>query len=220
MKTAKVVKTDRNTAGGDTFHVNIDGVVKTLCFRRKRKNTAVRCTKPAGYDTWHLGTGACKFHGGEAGRQPAMKTARHAHATRARLQESIDKYIQMDRASLLDMTHELAATRAMFDEFLEHYPDPSDENYGIAFHRFQSAIGTLGTLVEKISKIESRNTITTAQVLYLRATVADILMKYIVEPDLRMLAARELANRMGGELSMQFEHYETPSVIEGQYADD
>jgi hypothetical protein len=51
-------------------------------------------------------------------------------------------------------------------------------------------------LVDNISKIESRNAITANQVLYLRATIANILVTWITDPSDRERAVKELTTRM------------------------
>lgn len=201
-----IVKVDSDTAGGPTYFVKLPykREEEAICFRRKstkKGDTGQRCTNRAGYGTWHLGEGACKLHGGCAGRPPL--TAKNAVQAKRRLQSKVDEYLNKDRSELLDLTSELAFTRAMFDEFTENFPDPTDDNYGIAFHRFSVIVGTLGSLVEKMSKIDSRNTLTTAQVLYLRATIADIFLKYLPDPMTRERAVRELANRLGGDVSLE-----------------
>ena len=73
----------------------------------------------------------------------------------------------------------------------------------------------MSNLVEKISKIDNRNALTAAQVLYLRATVADLLMKYLPDPQLREKAAKELAVRLGGdvEVTMPRSEYSLPGGV-------
>lgn len=207
----KRIQEEKDTIGGTTYHVQIKGesVARPLCFRRLRNNEDqyARCSNVAGFKTDHAGTGACAYHGG-ASKSHGIVTGANARVTKLRLQDKIDTYLQSDRDKLMDLSYQLAATRAIFDEFIVNFPDPSDDNYGINLHRFQGIVGTLSTVVEKISKIDNRNTLTTAQVLYLRATVADLLMKYIKDPDLRERAARELAARMGGDMSVELQSYE------------
>jgi hypothetical protein len=131
---------------------------------------------------------------------------------RGTLRKRVDEYLEKDRNSLLDMTEELAITRSIFDEFLEYYPDPQSEDYGIWFHRFQEVLGTLGTLVEKMSRIDTRNTLTAAQVLYIRATMVDIILKYLPDPEKRELMVRELAARLGGDQSVALKRAELPKM--------
>lgn len=211
------IRVESDTVGGDTYFVKLPGrweTEKALCFRQMKNDHALRCTHEAGYGTDHVGTGACKYHGGNSvGR---ITTGQHATKARMRLDGKIQQYLGQDRAKVLDLTYELAATRAVFQEFLEEkFPGTEDEEYGIALFRFNQMIGTLGTLVEKISKIENRNTLTAAQVLYLRATVTDLLLKYIPDPDVREQAVRELAIRMGGdvEVEMSRSEYSLPGKV-------
>lgn len=220
-KDAKVVRIDEETLGGPTYYVNIKGEKdnRPLCFRKMKNNPAYRCTHPAGYRTDHPHTGACRFHGG-ATKTPTITTGMYAVQTRKRLDENIQAYLNKSRNELLDLTQHLAATRAIFDEFINNFPDPTNDDYGVWFARFNSLIATLGTLVEKISRIDSRNTLTAAQVLYLRAVMIDVLLKYIPEPDSREMVIREISLRMGGEIDVEMRPSEIsiPGVfVEGNY---
>lgn len=201
---AKICKIDKDTLGGPTYWVIRAASHKkeALCFRKLKNNPEMRCTHPAGYMTDHPGTGACKYHGG-ATKRPTISTGMHAVKTRKRLQEKIDTYLNKSRDELLDLTEHLAATRAIFDDFILAFPETNSEEYGLWFNRFNSLISTIGTLVEKISRVESRNTLTAAQVLYLRATMIDVLMKYLPDPDTRERVVKELAIRMGGDLALE-----------------
>lgn len=214
---ARVMRKEEGTIGGTTYYVRLKGEkVRALCFRKMKNQPDMRCTHEAGYRTDHLGTGACRFHGG-APKMPAITNGMTAHVTRMRLQNKIDDYLGKSRDELLDLTQHLAATRAIFDEFMGGFPNVDDESYGIWFNRFNVLITTLGTLVEKISRIDSRNTLTAAQVLYLRATMIDVLMKYVPDPDQRERVVKEIAYRMGGDLevSMKPSEVSTNVLIEG-----
>jgi len=212
------IRSEEGTAGGRTYYVILPGTKeeKALCFRQIKKDPTLRCTNPAGYDTWHNGSGACKFHGGNNSNHPNIVTGKKAVMTKMRLDDQIQAYLNDDRGKLLDLSYELAASRAMFNEFLnEKFPDPSSEDYGIALHRFTELIGTIGSLVDKISKIENRNSLTTAQVMYLRATVADLLIKYVTDPEGRERAVRELVSRMGGDVSHEMEMRRSEYTLPG-----
>lgn len=208
------------TVGGDTYNVKLprESEARPLCFRRISSNTTMRCTNPAGYKTSHNGTGACLYHGGGSGESVAMTnitTGKHSKSTRSRLNDNVQTYLNMDRTKLLDLTEQLAYGKAIFDEFIEGYPRPEDEHYGVWLNRFMLMLSSLGTLVEKMSRIDTRNTLTAAQVLYLRATVADILMKYLPDPYDRERAAKELASRMGGEVSEEVSMLPSEIDVEG-----
>jgi hypothetical protein len=199
------IRVVEDTYGGNTYYVTLPGKnmrEQALCFRPLKKQPAIRCTQQAGWDTSHLGTGACKLHGGCVDGVK-ITTGKYSRATKMRLNDNIQKYLDGDRNILLSLDYELAATKAVLDEFLEKkFVDTDDDNYGSSFNKFVEIIGTLGTLVEKISKMETRNTMTAAQVMYLRATVLDLLMKYIPDANMRETAARELAMRMGGDIAV------------------
>jgi hypothetical protein len=210
---AQVLRTDAGTPGGDTHWVVTPKhqTARALCFRQIVGDPTRRCTNKAGLDTWHAGTGACSHHGGSVTEGMGMVTGKFSKL-RGTLRKRVDEYLEKDRNSLLDMTEELAITRSIFDEFLEYYPDPQSEDYGIWFHRFQEVLGTLGTLVEKMSRIDTRNTLTAAQVLYIRATMVDIILKYLPDPEKRELMVRELAARLGGDQSVALKRAELPKM--------
>lgn len=202
------IKEEEGTNGGTTYYVRLPNskVSDALCFRAIHKQPELRCTNHAGAGTWHLGTGPCKFHGGNAGGEKGnLKTGKTAFVTRGRLGAAIQEYLSQDRSKLLDMTEQLAATKAIYDEFINNVPEYDDEKWGIFLSRFQNIVRSMNELVNGISVIDNRNTLTAAQVLYLRATVADILMKYITDPSIRDRAARELANRMGGDMEVELQ---------------
>lgn len=207
------IDVDKGTIGGDTYwveHPDWAGEQHALCFRRiKEANRTYddeRCTQAAGYGTDHAGTGACKFHGGAGITTSLSGNFRHGRGAvqmRKILAERIDDYVENDSEQLFDLTYELAAMRVMMRELIDRFPNPNDEeNYermsSIAMQRIMTMIQATGSLVDKISRIESRNTITAAQVLYLRARMADILVKYIPDPDRREHAIQELAHSMPG----------------------
>lgn len=214
---AKLVRTQEGTLGGRTYWVKLpnERQAKSLCFRRIHGEENKRCTNMAGYGTEHVGEGACKFHGGATVDHPNIVSGAHAVQTRNRLSTSIDSYLQRDRDDLLDLTYHLASTRAMFDEFMERFPEPESEDYGIWFHRYTIIIGTLGTLVDKISKMDARNSLTAAQVLYIRACIVDLFLKYIPDNDTRERAIRELASRMGGDVEVEMRPSEIPGIGSG-----
>jgi len=207
------------TLGGVTYIIVKNGETKprALCFRRLRgkdengndKNPLglYRCSRPAGYKTDHLGEGACNLHGGSNANQSVIikniKSGKGSVQTRKLLADKINNYLENDVEELYDLSKELAAMRAIFDEILRDIPDPTNsEADKISFHgdvgRLIVLVETIGTLLDKISRVQNRNTLTTAQVLYFRATISDIFIKYIKDPIIREEAVKELANRVMG----------------------
>lgn len=118
---------------------------------------------------------------------------------RRRLEDRIDNFLD-DRENLLDLSQELATARAMFEEFIEKVqPDPDSDDYGIHLARTIKLVSTIGTLVDKISKVQSRNALSAAHVLYVRAAIADLFVKWISDPDDREAAIQDLLFRIGGD---------------------
>lgn len=196
-----IYKIEKKTPGGQTYTVLLPGTEEPtlLCFRRTGKiddPVDMRCTKAAGAYTWHPGTGACKFHGGEAGRK--IVHGRGSVVARKRLKASVEAYLAEDKDVLMDLTRELAVMKALMDEVLEKFPEDDDKSYNTEIRKLVGLVQATGSLVEKVSKIEARNTLTAAQVLYLRATMIDLFMKWIPEPKDRQRAIDELMHRMGG----------------------
>lgn len=210
------IRVDKTTYGGPTYYVTRIGSDKeeALCFRpsRGKGNTKVvdadgrliRCDYPAGRNTDHLGYGACSRHGGggkgEILGNPLfiMSSKGNGGKIQKTIKTRIDEFRNKDKAELYDLTYELSTVRAIFEELVERLPDPNNDDFPGELYKIVNLVGTIGSLVDKISRIESRNTMTVAQVLYLRTVVADILMKFITDPEQRELAARELAQRVGG----------------------
>jgi hypothetical protein len=216
------IRIEEGTPGGKTYYVKLpeQKIERALCFRHCMNKQGFRCTKPAGFNTFHTGTGACNIHGG-GGKEEKLPgrftTGKTATMMRKRLDEKVQKYLGDEREKLLDMTYELAVTKIIFQEFLDTYPGIEGDQqkdgmfstkYETFIKRFTDFISTVSNLVEKMSRVETRNTLTAAQVLYLRATIADILMKYVLDPLDREKAAKELATRMGGDVEVEMNRSE------------
>jgi hypothetical protein len=206
------IREESGTIGGVTYWItrkdDPDQEEKSLCFRVlngvDNRGKGFRCNRPAGMNTTHYGTGACKLHGGN-NELSTLKTGKSAVLTRTILQDKIEEFLDGDSADLTNLTVELATLRAIFSEFLENFPKYEGDltkteavDYGVALARAMKLTSSISSLLEKISKIEARNTLTAAQALYLQATVADILLKHISDPNNRDRAVRELTNRMSG----------------------
>lgn len=198
------VTIEKGTIGGDTYwveHPDWEGEEVALCWRRVRGSDepGARCSQEAGFGTWHSGAGACRYHGGLAGRN--VKTGKNAPVSRSHLAKKINDYIETgDRDSMLDMTYELAAMRVLFQEVVDHFPSPDEQGYSGNVQRLISMVTATGSLLDKISRIQSRNNITAAQVMLLRVTIAEILVKYVPDVGKREMAMKELMDMIpGGE---------------------
>ena len=87
-----------------------------ICGAQKRQGEGV-CTRPAGWGTDHPGEGRCKLHGG---KNP-IRHGRYSTVKRERIRELIEQY-EAD-PDPLDMGGELAACRALFQDFIERYDE-------------------------------------------------------------------------------------------------
>ena len=208
------ITTEKKTLGGDTYwieHPEWVGEERAICFRKLKAKSRERndlppdsrCSREAGWGTWHLGEGACRTHGGSVKRAGnGMVTGKGATTTRSHLKQRIDEYIESgDRENMLDLTFELASLRVLLKDLIDNFPEPDADTYTSQVNRTITMIQATGSLVDKMSRIESRNSITVAQVMYLRVAVADILAKYITDIPMRERAMKELMSRVqGGEI--------------------
>jgi hypothetical protein len=107
------------------------------------------------------------------------------------------------------MTEELAAAKAILHRIIDDYPSYTVEPlFGLFLKRFNESVTSLSNLADKMSRIESRTALTSAEVLYIRATMVDLFMKYITDPAIREGAVKELAARMGGDVEAQMRNSE------------
>lgn len=208
------IEKEKGTLGGDTYfvrHPKWRNEERAICFRPV-KNIPVEdnegrhrlggyCERPAGWRTDHEGEGACSTHSGNAGR-PSINGNRSEKAAQS-MRRRIEDYLGDDQNVLMDLTFELGALRVMFQDVVDMFPTPGDDDYTIYVSRALNMITAAGSLVDKISKIENRNTITVNQVLYIRALMANMFLKYIPDPDLRERAIEELAASIPNTVSTE-----------------
>jgi len=157
-----------------------------------------RCGHEAGWGTEHLGYGRCKFHDGTVVRKGRITHGR----TSARLREQVQQKVMyfMDNPARLSISREIAMMRGLTDvvlemvtakgsemEFMEVYPD------------IMRSLEMIGRMVDKSSQIETRSALTASQVLYIQATMADLLNSYITDPTIREDALAHLVDRLGGQ---------------------
>ena len=73
------------------------------------------CTQKAGWGTDHPGEGRCKLHGGSS----LIRSGRYSTVKRERIRELIAQFEADDNP--LDTLPELAAARALFQDYIERY---------------------------------------------------------------------------------------------------
>lgn len=92
-----------------------DGPHATCGATTKRKGTP--CSKPAGWRTDHAGVGRCYLHGGAT----PVKHGRYSTIKHERLRTLIEQHAAADDP--LNILPELAAARALFQDFVERYEE-------------------------------------------------------------------------------------------------
>src|SRR5689334_21056250 len=100
---------------------SLDG---TRCGRKTKSGG--RCTQPAGWGTDHVGSGACKLHGGNAGRPPkhGLDGDRYRAVRRPRIRELLDSFA--DDPDPLNLLPEVRILRALILDFIERYDEQTE----------------------------------------------------------------------------------------------
>jgi len=179
-------------------------------------HVGAKCNLPAGQGTSHYGTGPCKAHGlmdpvyHASGK---MTTGRTSKVVRRSLQDKIDQY--MDRT--FDVARELATQRMVVAELMSIAENMDDQEYKLYGRSVLSdildATSQVANTVQKASSISAKSALTSAHVLYIQVTVADILNKWISDPKDREMALQDLSNRLGSQgMTMDTR---TPKMIDG-----
>jgi len=197
----ELIEIIEGTPGGKTY-IFYDKKHKRKLYKCNRKTSTEdakedKCNKYAGWRTDHTGTGACYLHGGTAGRKATIADRRQSFMARYRLQDKIDVLLQ-DTEALLDLSTELAAAKAIAQELIETFPEREDDHFTIHLARFTNVLKTLANVTDKISLIQSRQALTAAQVMYVRAAIVDVFVKHIKDPTEREHAVKDLVFRLGG----------------------
>lgn len=153
---------------------------KPLCWRKTRNATAKyeNCHKPAGWATDHVGSGACKLHGGKAGRP--MLNGKYSHVKKTRLKESFERFA--NDPHLMNMDSEIAWARALLSDLLERHDTTHDEEDILRIIELEKKmIDSIITAIEKRAKVEDRHTMTVAQARLLMLRAIDVQKKWLEE---------------------------------------
>lgn len=144
------------------------------------------CELPAGWGTEHKGQGRCKHHGGNAGRP--VDHGRYS-ARRDELQDKLDEYRTEENPG--GLWEELALLRAMLQRQLA-------ENSELDTDTVVTLVKEIRKTLDTINKIMSRTALTTAEVEYLQAAVADVIRSYVPDRN-RNEALKALRSAVGGD---------------------
>jgi hypothetical protein len=139
--------------------------------------------------------GRCRMHGGTNPGRP-IETGRYSLKHRAALADKLQTFLADPRPG--DLTDELALMRALLQEYIERYPDGSDLTITEIGH-LMGMVEAIGRLVERIARIVNQNALTVAEVQLLQARLADVLIRYIDDPAIRLAILDELAGDVGAD---------------------
>jgi len=130
---------------------------------------------------WGMENGRCRLHGGLSTGPPII-TGRYSVKHRRSLAEKIQKFIEdPDPANLMS---ELALMRALLQDYLDRYIEGQPLSMK-AIDNVYNMTGEIGKLVERINKILTQTALTMAEVQYLQARLADLVVKYIGDDEQR-----------------------------------
>ena len=179
-------------------------------------HVGMRCGLPAGHGTSHTGTGPCKAHGmydPVYHANKSMTTGRTSKVVKRSLHDKIDQY--MERT--FDVARELATQRMVVQELMGMAEQMDDQDY-VTYGRgvlkdVLEATRTIAQTCSTASNISAKSALTSAHVLYIQVTVADLLNRWITDPKDRESALADLANRLGNQGLIA--NQRQPQVIDG-----
>lgn len=138
------------------------------------------CGNPAGFKTDHVGTGKCHLpgHGGCSKGRP-ITTGKNAKVTSRQLADKMKRHL--NDPNPLDLTGELALLRSLIDHFMEKLEeakaDPSREDAGT----FLLLVQGVQKVADTISKIQSRELLTAAEMTLVIVVLASVLREEVTD---------------------------------------
>lgn len=162
----------------------------------KKKQGPGNCAQKAGWGTDHVGQGKCKLHGGATPR----KHGRYSKIQSVALRELIEQHAADDKP--LDILPELAACRALFQDFIERYDQWRDAL--IAWHESYLEDDTVAKprqildiadayrllsevtkIVERIEKIEAQNAVSRRDLMRIMDEMGRYVERHVTDPKTR-----------------------------------
>jgi len=157
-----------------------------LCGAKTRKGTPC---KSAG-----MSNGRCRMHGGTNPGRPIIHgrySVKHRESLHNKMQEFLD-----DPAPA-NLMGELAVQRAFLQDFLGKLTDqPIDAK--TTNHVFDMT-EAIGRLVERITRMLNQTAVTQMEIVFLQATITNLIVKYIDDPNKRLEFVAELRSAFGSD---------------------
>lgn len=157
-----------------------------LCGARTRKGTP--CKSAA------MSNGRCRMHGGTNPGRPIIHgrySVKHRESLHNKMQEFLD-----DPAPA-NLMGELAVQRAFLQDFLGKLTEqPIDQK--TTNHVFDMT-EAIGRLVERITRMLNQTAVTQMEIAFLQATITNLIVKYIDDPNKRLEFVAELRSAFGAD---------------------
>lgn len=138
--------------------------------------------------------GRCRMHGGKSlkgAEHPNFKSGNYS-IYREHISDKLkEKVAAFQDADPLDLTHELALTRALLAEFLSRFVTGTNLD-GISISIASDLIDRINKTVATISKIKNDTALTGAEVTFLAVSMVALLDRYVDDPAKREAFKQEI----------------------------
>lgn len=148
-----------------------------------------------GWGTEHPGEGRCKLHGGASPRgieSAAYKTGLYSKYLPQTINNKVQAFLEADP---LELVSEMALLRALLAEYISRFEHSNPGARDIVL--LADLAERVGKFSERINKMRNESALTGAEMAYLAARVADIVVKYIDDPDAQRAFVQDLVGVMG-----------------------
>ena len=151
------------------------------------------CKNEAGKETDHPGEGKCKHHGGCSKGQP-IKTGKYVKVTCRQLKTRIEKHLQ--NPNPLDLTPELALLRSLIDYFKDKLADAQADPKRTDAETFLLLVQGVQKVADTISKIQSRELLTAAEMTLVLAVLSTVLREEVTDGHVLKKILSKLRSRL------------------------
>jgi len=135
--------------------------------------------------------GRCRMHGGLSPKGIESPHYNHGRYSKYAPESLQGKIADLGEYNLLDLADELQTQRALISEYIDRYKDGaklSEQSMGMII----SWLNSVGIMVERMMKIRNETALTGAEIAYLQMRTADLVVKYIDDPEKRRAFVIEL----------------------------
>lgn len=138
--------------------------------------------------------GRCRMHGGKSLKGAESPTFKHGKSSiykdyiPAQIKEKVAGFMDADP---LDLTHELALTRALLAQFLSLFVDGTRLD-AISISIASDLVDRINKTVATISKIKNDTALTGAEVTFLAVSMVALLDRYVDDPAKREAFKQEI----------------------------